>query len=51
MYEFCDDKLDYNIEITSYNDFCYKYWKILEIVIQGWYDIFRIYYIDNEWIK
>ena len=51
MYEFCSEEYGHNITITSYDDFCDKYWQIKEIHIRGWYDIFRIYYFENDWIE
>ena len=51
MYEFCSEEYGHNIKITSYDDFCDQYWKIIEIKLHGWYDIFRVYYFENEWIK
>lgn len=51
MYEFCSDKYGHNIKITSYDDFCNKYWKIKGNIIDGWYSIFRIYYFENNWIE
>jgi hypothetical protein len=37
IYEFCSDKFGYDIEVTSYKDFCNKFWKIKEIRIREWY--------------
>lgn len=51
MYEFCSEEYGHDIKITSYDDFCDKYWKIKEIPLRWWYNIFRIYYFENDWIE
>jgi len=51
MYEFCSVEYGYGIKIKSYDDFCDQYWAIREIKLHGWYDIFDVYYFENEWIK
>jgi hypothetical protein len=50
MYEFCSDKYGYGIKITSYHDFCDKYWKIKEIGLENFY-IFYVKYFENDWKK
>jgi hypothetical protein len=44
MYEY-----GHNIQITSYSDFCQKYWDILGIQIRYWDGVFKVYYFENEW--
>jgi hypothetical protein len=51
MYEYCSNDYGHNIEITSYDDFCEKYWKIKEYIIKDWYDIFNVMYFENTWIR
>lgn len=51
MYEFCSKDYGHNLKITSYEDFCNKYWKIAEFTIKNYYYIFRVYYFENEWIE
>ena len=49
MYEFCSKKYGYNIDITSYDDFCEKWWdkKDQELINVP---IFEIHYYENdEW--
>lgn len=48
MYEFCSQEYGYDIKFTSYEDFCYQYWKIKEITIQNYY-VFYINYFENDW--
>jgi len=31
MYEFCSEEYGEGMKITSYDDFCYKYWKKINI--------------------
>lgn len=50
IYDFCSKEYGYNITITSYDDFCEKYWEIREIRIRGWYDVFEVRYFSNKWI-
>jgi len=51
MYEFCSGEYGHDIKISSYEDFCDKYWKIKEIVIDGWYYVFSVYYFENNWME
>jgi len=51
MYEFCCEEYGHGIKITSYDDFCDKYWKINEIRIRGWNNIFNIHYFEKKWIE
>ena len=51
MYDFCSKETGYNIQITSYEDFCIQFWKITEFQVRSWYYIFKIYYFENEWIE
>lgn len=54
IYEFCSEQYGHNIEITSYDDFVTKYWKIREIILRDMYTIFTVYYFDNnlnKWIE
>jgi hypothetical protein len=49
MYEFCSIEYGYGITITSYSDFCDKWWKKKENRIDD-VDIFEIKYFENgEW--
>ena len=48
MYEFCSEEYGYDIKITSYDDFCYQYWKIKEIKMVNFY-VFNIKYFENGW--
>ena len=45
MYEFCSEEYGYNINITSFDDFCEKYWEINVITMEDFY-IFHVYYFD-----
>jgi hypothetical protein len=51
MYEFCDEHYGHNIKITSYDDFCHQFWKINENYINGWSNIFHVYYFEKKWIN
>jgi len=51
IYDFFDYESEYNIKITSYEDFCNTYWKKTEFKIRGWNNIFRVYYFRNTWMK
>ena len=51
MYEFCSKEYGHDIKITSYDDFCDKYWEMKEIRIREWYNIFRVYYFETKWIE
>jgi hypothetical protein len=51
MYEFCSEDIGHGITITSYDDFCQKYWQLQGFEIRGWYWVFYIeYFHDNRWI-
>lgn len=51
MYEFCSEEYGHGLTITSYDDFCQKYWQLQGFQIRGWYWIFRIdYFLDDLWI-
>ena len=49
MDEFCSEDYGHNIKIISYDDFCDKFWKINQYRINGWNQIFRIYYFEKKW--
>jgi hypothetical protein len=51
MYEFCSEEYGHDIKITSYSDFCEKYWKTLEMQLKYWDSVFEVYYFENNWIK
>jgi hypothetical protein len=51
MYEFCSEEYGHDIKITSYDDFCDKYWEMKEIRIRGWYNIFCVYYFEKNWME
>ena len=42
MYEFCSDIYGIGMKIISYDDFCYQYWKKMEIKMENFYGI-RVY--------
>jgi hypothetical protein len=46
-------EVDKNPKISSYYDFCDRYWKNANhVVIRGLYELFSIYYFENnEWIE
>ena len=48
MYEFCSYKYGHGINITSYDDFCYQYWKIKGMTMAN-VDVFNITYFENGW--
>jgi hypothetical protein len=48
MYEFCSEEYGHGIKISSYDDFCDKYWKIKEIYLENCY-VFYIKYFENDW--
>jgi len=51
MYEFCSNEYGHSIEISSYFDFCNKWWNFQECIINDDY-IFEIYYFQNNtWIE
>jgi hypothetical protein len=47
MYEFCSKEYGYDIEISSYDDFCEKWWNLQECKMVNFY-IFEIHYFDNN---
>ena len=49
VYEFCCEDIGHNIQITSYNDFCDKFWE--PFMVRGWYYIFKVYYFEDKWIE
>ena len=51
MCDFCSKESGHNIQITSFDDFCRKYWETAECIIRGWSYIFRIHYFEIEWIE
>jgi hypothetical protein len=52
MYEFCSEDYGHGITISSYDDFCQKYWQFQGFQVRGWYWIFHIvYFDDNSWIE
>lgn len=51
MNDFCCQETGHNIKITSYEDFCEKYWNIGVFIVRGWYFIFHIYYFEDKWIE
>jgi hypothetical protein len=50
MYSFCSEEYGHNINITSYSDFCEKYWEMLKIKLKYWDSVFEVYYFENKWI-
>ena len=48
MYEFCSEEYGYGIKITSYDDFCSKYWETMEFRMDNFY-VFYIKYFENDW--
>ncbi len=48
MYEFCSDDYGHGMKIISYDDFCYQYWKTMEIKMENFY-VFYIKYFENDW--
>ena len=48
MYEFCSEEYGHGIKITSYDDFCYQYWKTMEFKMENFY-VFYINYFENDW--
>jgi hypothetical protein len=48
MYEFCSEEYGHGIKISSYDNFCYQYWKIKEITLENFY-VFRVNYFENDW--
>lgn len=51
IHDFCNETTDHPIQITSYKNFCYKFWRKTEFIVKEWYSIFRVYYFENEWIE
>ena len=51
MYEFCSEEYGHDIKITSYLDFCEKYWKTEGIKLKYWDSVFEVCYFDNNWIQ
>jgi hypothetical protein len=51
IYDFCNEKTGNNIQITSYKDFCDKFWKKHEYMVREWYYIFRVDYFENVWTE
>ena len=51
IYEFCSEEYGNDIKITSYSDFCEKYWKTEGIQLKYWDSVFEVYYFENNWIK
>lgn len=49
MYEFCSEDYGHGIKIISYDDFCNKFWEINGFKINGWNQLFRIYYFEKKW--
>jgi hypothetical protein len=48
MYQFCSEEYGNGIKITSYDNFCYQYWKKMEIKMDNFY-VFYIKYFENDW--
>jgi hypothetical protein len=48
MYEYCSEEYGIGLKITSYDDFCYQYWKTKEIKMDNFY-VFYIKYFENDW--
>jgi hypothetical protein len=49
MFEFCSKKYGHGIDITSYDDFCEKWWSRQDRELIN-IPIFEIYYFENdEW--
>ena len=48
MYTFCSEEYGDGMKITSYDDFCYQYWKTMEIKMENFY-VFYIKYFENHW--
>lgn len=51
IYEFCCEEVGNNIQISSYEDFCFKYWTIVSTQPTYWFFIFKVYYFDKKWIE
>jgi hypothetical protein len=51
MNDFCCEDSGHDIKITSYKDFCEKFWEIAEYKISGWYYVFNICYFEDKWIE
>lgn len=51
MNDLCCEEIGNNWQITSYKDFCEKFWKNGGYIISGWYFIFTVYYFEEDkWI-
>jgi hypothetical protein len=48
MYQFCSEEYGNGIKITSYDNFCYQYWKKMEIKMDNFH-VFYIKYFENDW--
>lgn len=51
MNNYCCEETGHNLQITSYIDFCEKFWKNGDYIISGWYFIFNVYYFEDKWIE
>jgi hypothetical protein len=52
MYEFCSSEYGHNISISSYDDYCNKYWEFIGYQIHHWWYIYSVkYFEDNKWIS
>ena len=51
MYEFCSEDIGYNIQVSSYEDFCDHFWNEAGCMIREWYYIFKIYYFEDKWME
>jgi hypothetical protein len=40
-----------NLTISSYDDFCDKYWNTIGFYINNWNNVFKVNYYDNNWIE
>lgn len=50
MFEFCSKDYGHGIQISSYDDFCEQYWRLSDVEISGWFEVFKIsYYKNNKW--
>ncbi len=49
MYEFCSKEYGYNIKISSYSDFCDKYWEVYEVKFRYWNSVFEVSYFNEKW--
>ena len=51
MYDFCSEEYGHGINITSYSDYCEKYYKTIQIKLLYWNGVFEVRYFTNEWIN